>query len=71
MNGTNSGAPTSSLTSEPIGILPDKDVFTDGEVDGFITDTSASDMDTDERYTFNVSVSACDCKSNPRTKLHS
>ena len=67
MNGTNSGAPTSGLTSEPIGILPDKDVFTDGEADGFITDTSASEM----RYTFNVSVSACDCKSNPKTKLHS
>ena len=47
VNGTNSGAPTSTLTSEPIGILSDKDVFTDGEADGFITDTSASDIDTE------------------------
>ena len=53
-----SGVSESNLSSEPMGILPDKHVFNDGEADGFLTDASASDVDVDTmRDILSMSVS--------------
>ena len=57
VNEAKSRVSESNLSSEPMGILPDKDVFNDGEADGFITDASASDVDIDTRDILSMSVS--------------